>query len=117
LLLQKKGDATKYQCELFVHSYTLKLLAGVFCETLVSVVVTARYLNSKEFNPNADSLETFKCYKCDSHENSLSWFFFPRKILTIIFEILNIIQIIPKVNQHLNFASPALLYNSNKSTN
>ena len=29
---------------------------------LVPVVATARYHTSKEFNPNADSFETFKCY-------------------------------------------------------
>ena len=53
---------TLYQCGIFVHSYTLKLQAGGFCEMLVPVVATARYHTSKEFNPNADSFETFKCY-------------------------------------------------------
>ena len=41
------------------------------------------------------------CYSSRSHENSLSWLFFPMRILTNIFEILHIIHIIPKVNQHL----------------
>jgi hypothetical protein len=62
LLLQEKRDGTKYQCEIFVHSYTLKLQAGGFCETLLPVIATARYHTSKEFTHNADSPETFERY-------------------------------------------------------
>jgi hypothetical protein len=102
LLLQEKREAAKYQCGIFVHSYTLKLQEGGFCETLVPGVATPQYHNSKEFNPNADSLETFKSYVIVATDikSFFHRFSFPGEY-KLIFLILNIIPIIPKVNQHL----------------
>jgi hypothetical protein len=77
----------------------MKLQARGFCKISVTIVATAHCHTSQELNSKAYSLEAFKCcYSCDSHKNSPACCFLPERILTNIFEILNI-RIVPEVRK------------------